>query len=271
MAGRSNGQSQGIQSVEVAMRALEALENLGGPAPLTGVANEAGMSPSTAHRYLVSLIRVGLVVQDVSTGWYDLGPAARRLGLEAMRRADDVGIATRYAAELRNATGHAVNVTVWADNGPTIVRWEYGRHPLPIIARVGSTLPLVDSSVGRVFLAYMPTSITQPVLETQQRYKESSALRDEELSAIVRQVRAEGIAETQGAVLPGLRVLAAPVFGPGGLLAVVIASTVLARLARPEVLASVAEHLRDATDRISVELGGPTAAQWSALPEPAAD
>lgn len=254
---RASGQQQGIQSVEVAMRALEALERLGGPASLSTIANEAGMTPSSAHRYLVSLTRVGLVAQDSSTGWYDLGAAARRLGLEAIRRVDDIGIATGHAAALRNSTGHAVNISVWSEAGPTIVRWEYGRYPLPIIARVGSILPLVDSSAGRVFLTFLPESITMPVLHAQQSLGESTSPSATEMHMLLRAIRREGLAETVGGVLPGLVALAAPVFGPGGALALTFTCTMPPRTLTPAAIKAVTTELRTACDRLSTELGGP--------------
>ena len=48
---------QGIQSVENAMSVLLALERGAGPMTLTQIAEQAGMQPSKAHRYLVSLCR----------------------------------------------------------------------------------------------------------------------------------------------------------------------------------------------------------------------
>jgi hypothetical protein len=44
------GTRQGIQSVELAMTVLEALEAGLGPMSLTQIATSAGMSPSKAHR-----------------------------------------------------------------------------------------------------------------------------------------------------------------------------------------------------------------------------
>jgi len=254
-------QQRGIQSVEVAMRVLEAIERIGGAAPLSRVANEADMGPSTAHRYLVSLTRIGLVAQDAATGWYDLGPAARRLGLEAVRRADDVSLAGGAAALLRDATGHTVNVSVWGESGPTIVRWEHGRYPLPIVARVGSTLPLVDTSVGRIFLAYVPEQMTQPVLRGQQRHEVSSRPAPEVLAGILDEVRREGVSKTAGGVIPGLTVLAAPVFSTGGALSAVVAVLLLTRMATPAAVGAAGKQLTATTDKVSVDLGGPTAAQ----------
>lgn len=255
---RPAGEQQGIQSVEVAIRALEAIERLGRPAALSAVASEAGLSPSTTHRYLVSLARVGLVDQSAVTARYDFGPVLRRLGIEAMRRSDDVGVATAYAGALRDAIGHTVNISVWSDCGPTIMRWEHGRYPLPIVARVGSTLPIADSSVGQVFLAYLPRSITTPVLRNQQRHRECSTPAAPALEKMRADVRARGVANTAGAVAPGLIVVAAPSFGPGGVLSVVLGCAIPSRVAHHSVVQDAEHRLSATADALSTQLGGPT-------------
>jgi DNA-binding IclR family transcriptional regulator len=120
---------QGIQSVELAMIVLRAMEEGLGPMSLSQIAAGSGMQPNKVHRYLVSLGRVGLVAQSPRSGRYDLGPAMRRLGIEALRRMDEVSVVSEHLPALRDRTGHAVNLAVWGDHGPVIVRWDYGSYP----------------------------------------------------------------------------------------------------------------------------------------------
>src|SRR5690625_4322882 len=158
---------QGISSVEVGMKVLHALELGRGPMSLSEIADHTNMSASRVHRYLVSFNRIGLTSQAQNSGLYDLGPALRRLGIEALRRLNEVGIATEHIAKLRDQTTHSINLAVWGDTGPIVVRWEYGAHALPITVRLGATMPLLNSSLGRIFLAHLPTTMTQPILEEQ--------------------------------------------------------------------------------------------------------
>src|ERR1700752_713850 len=155
---------QGIQSVEIAMRVLLALERGAGPMTLTQIAEGCGMQASKVHRYLVSLGRVGLVSQSPRSGRYDLGPSMRRLGAEAFRRMDEVGLASEYLPALRDRTKHTVALLVWGERGPVDVRWEHGAYPLPITLRVGATLPVLPTSAGRVFLSYLPAAMTEPIV-----------------------------------------------------------------------------------------------------------
>lgn len=240
---------QGIQSVEVAMTVLIALEQGRGPMSLTQIAAAAGgMGVSKAYRYLVSLGRVGLVTQSPSSGLYDLGPAMRRLGAESLRRVDEVGLASEYAPVLRDRTGHAVNLAVWGDAGPVIVRWDYGASALPITVRVGATMPLLASSVGRVYLAHLPATLTDPVL----RAEDGDPV---EAARVGAEVRENGYAFTTGGVIPGVASLAAPVFTAGESLPLTIAVALPACSATVEETDRVAAELLTITTRMSEEFG----------------
>jgi DNA-binding IclR family transcriptional regulator len=246
---------QGIQSIEVGAAVLLALAEAGGPLALSEVAKRSGLHPSKTHRYLVSLVRTGLASRHVATGFYDLGPAARQLGVEALRRTDAVSTASAHAAELRDETGHTVNVAVWSDAGPMIVRWDTGAHVLPITVRVGSTLPLADSAVGQVFLAHLPASVTAEVLAAQQRRSETRELGRRRLDALVAAVRRDGFGRTVNAMIFGLAALAAPVFGADGELELVMGLALPSRLLTPEQAEQLGPVLRAAADRVSGELG----------------
>ncbi|GAA3226449.1 IclR family transcriptional regulator [Actinocorallia longicatena] len=247
---------QGIQSVEVAMEVLKALEEARRPVSLSALAKLAGMQPSKVHRYLVSLVRSGLAAQEKASGLYTLGTALRRLGIEALRRVDEAGIASEHAVELRDRTQHTVSLSTWSDAGPTLIRWDYGAYPLPIAVRVGSVLPLVDSSVGRVCVAYLPQAITKPVLRAQERRGEARAYGDDELAEIVEDVRRTRISVTTGAIIPGLAVIAAPVFGPGNGLALVLGLALPSRELTAPVTRRLSEELLAASRLITRDLGG---------------
>lgn len=75
---------------------------------------------------------------------------ARRVGVEALRRSDEVGPATGHAVALRDRTQRTANMATWSDAGLVIIRWDHGAYPLPVTNRVGSTLPCsTPSSTGR--------------------------------------------------------------------------------------------------------------------------
>ena len=88
----------GVQSLEIGMGILRAMANGQRSMMLKDIAAAADMPASKAHRYLVSLIRAGLVDQDPMTSRYDLGTFALNLGLVALDRLDRVRLGLNVIA-----------------------------------------------------------------------------------------------------------------------------------------------------------------------------
>jgi DNA-binding IclR family transcriptional regulator len=249
------GARQGIQSVELAMGVIEALERGLGPMSLTQIANASGMAASKVHRYLVSLGRAGLIVQSGRSGLYDFGPAMRRLGIESLRRMDDVSVASEHLPNLRDRTGHSINLAAWGDHGPVLVRWDYGAHALPITIRVGSTMPLLTSAIGHVYLAYLPETMVAPFLHDELESIGAAAPDEEEVAALRSHVRQNGVATISGEVIPGVMSIAAPVFPAGQSIPLVVAVAIPAKIGSAEVVAAATEELLRATQAISEDFG----------------
>ncbi|MFD7691606.1 IclR family transcriptional regulator [Streptomyces sp. NPDC059781] len=249
---------QGIQSVELAMTVLQALEEGRGPMSLTQIAAASGMQPSKAHRYLVSLARVGLVAQSRSSGRYDMGPAMRRLGVESLRRMDEVALVSEHLPGLRDRTSHAVNLAVWGDHGPVVVRWEYGAHALPITVRIGATMPLLNSAMGGAFLAHLPEQLTEPVLRVQLESATLDPPTRERVDEIRAEVLRDGVATTSGGVIPGVTSVAAPVFTAGDSLPLVVTLVMPARGITEKALAGLSAELLRSARAMSEELGHTT-------------
>ena len=249
------GQQQGIHSIEVGAQVLRALEAGRGPMALSEVARAAAMHPAKVHRYLVSLVRVGLASQDAGTGRYDLGPAARHLGVEALRRTDAESIAAARSLRLRNETGHTVDVAVWSEAGPVMVRWDSGRHALPMTVRVGSVLPLLDSALGLVFLAHLSVSQTAAALAAQQERRETRIVPPAEQARLLADVRRTGHASALNNMIHGMAAYASPVFGADGELALAIGLAMPARMLAEGEAAGLAEALHSAAAAASAELG----------------
>lgn len=195
---------RGIQSVDAAVAILGAVASAAGPQPLNAIARRSGHSPSTTHRYLVSLLRGGLVRQDPETGRYDLGPAALHLGLAALKRMDAVDVAQLHAARLAADTGTTCFVSIWSDDGPMIVRWFHGRRMIMTMAGVGSVLPLLESSSGLMFAAHLPAHLMHEWMQAHELAYAASVREFE-------RIRAQGFAWVDGRMVTGLRGVSVPV------------------------------------------------------------
>ncbi|MFT3966173.1 MAG: IclR family transcriptional regulator [Sphingobium sp.] len=242
---------RGIQSVEVGMRVLEALVELGNASALGAIAQASGMSPSQAHRYLVSLIAAGLARQDPATGRYDLGPSALRLGLGALARTDAFRITDAAISGFTERTGRTVQVAALGPSGPTIIRWMMGRPPVMTSFTVGSVLPLLYSATGHAFLSFSPASYTDHLLEAELK---ESALTRTDVDALCETVRAAGHAHVEGTMIPGLRATAFPIFDLQG--RAILTATALAPDGKPGApMDRATQELGEICRDLSAQLG----------------
>lgn len=251
----NDGESRrGIQSVEIGANVLNAIELAGGPASLSTIAALADMPGSKTHRYLVSLVRTGLVTQSEETGLYEFGPAARRIGAEAIRRLDEGRAAGPHAAALRDRTGHTVFLAGWGDAGPTLIRWEYGRYPVHVTVRPGGTLPLW-SAVGRVFLAFLPEVVTQPVVERQLGVGLPADLDRTQLDRDLDDIRRTRFAAVFNTPVLGVDGFASPVFDAGNRVPLAVGIVAPHGEVAGAGLSRLQQQLQTTTNAISEELG----------------
>lgn len=209
--------STGIQSIENGTPVLRALVQAKGPLNLTAIASASGMAPGKAHKYLASYIRAGLVVQNESGGRYDLGPFALELGVAAMRRINVMDIAQNALDDLRNSLGHTVSLAIWANHGPTIMRIAETPDILSVNVRFGTVMPLLTSSFGRIFAAYLDRRMTQGLIQAEIADPNGLAAQAglkslADVEALLAQFRARRMSVAENLSTPGRAALAAPVF-----------------------------------------------------------
>jgi DNA-binding IclR family transcriptional regulator len=215
---------QGIQSVEIGFGVLDALVKAGHAMPLGAIARAAGMSTSQARRYLISLMRAGVVHQYADSGLYDMGPGALRIGLAALGRVDPIDLATTAMRSLTLETGEGASLSVWGDAGATVVRWLRGERMGIISVGLGSIFPLYTSATGRVCLARIPEEQTAAILARELGAERATS---GDIRREVRRNRAEvlerGYAAMTGHFVQQIRGLAAPILDSHGDLVAVIA------------------------------------------------
>jgi DNA-binding IclR family transcriptional regulator len=205
----------GVQSMEVGISLLKAMADGGSAMMLKDIAAAAGMPPSKAHRYLVSLIRSGLVEQDPHSSRYALGSFALNLGLVALDRIDRIRLGLSAITRLRDEINETTALAVWNQNGPVVVRWERPHRPITVNVSTGTTLGLLTSAAGRVFAAWRPESQMTPLLE--QEIKDGKAPSEigslEEALALLADVRTQGVSIiSDDYTVRGVEAAAAPVF-----------------------------------------------------------
>ena len=124
-------------------------------------------------------------------------------------------------------------------------------------------MPLLSSSTGRVFGAYLPRSITDPFIRKELSGKLHPGaslscmqrLTHEEMETLFARVREQEMAQVRGDLNPGLYGLSAPVFDHAGALAGVITVMGTAGAIDVSLDGPVAQALNISARRVSQRMG----------------
>lgn len=272
MSGNHEGERQGIQSIETGFRILDVLSAAHGPMNLSSLAAAADMSSSGAHRYLVSLIKCGIVRQDPATNRYDLGEAALHLGLRALSRLNVVQRATEACIQLNQELDVTTLLSIWGARGPVVVGWYDSSEIMICNANVGSIFPVLSTASGRTFLAFLPPAVTRPFVDRELRSglvakaPRSKLKTMADVEKLIDKIRKKRVATTQEEFVPGLSASATPVFDHQG--RVVASMAIIGVRGSVEALGpgTLAESLREAGNEVSRTLGfrdhGLTFVEW---------
>jgi DNA-binding IclR family transcriptional regulator len=243
-----------IQSVEVGFRLITCLIDTKSAISLKDLSTCAGMSPSKAHLYLNSFRNIGLVTQD-KRGHYKLGAYALHLGVTALARLDVIEEAREEMQSLRDETGESVILAVWSGRGPCIVAKEEGGRESPLAFQIGYLLPLLRSATGRIFLAYLPSAVTEPEIQRSVAEMRELGLPDTDPDDIAAEVRKRGLARTESQLNIGFSGFSAPIFGHDGAIRAAISIVGLSGAVGKSYSGPYPKLLAATAERISVKLG----------------
>ncbi|AMN41385.1 IclR family transcriptional regulator [Rhodoplanes sp. Z2-YC6860] len=214
---------RGIQSLEIGVRLFQDIHRLGRPATLNEVARLSGMPPSQAHRYCVSLIRTGLLQRD-GRGLYGIGPFGFQLSHAEADRGHARVAALAALRELVEQTGETGFLSTWGQTGPTILHVVDAPKPIAIRPTTKGDLPLLNTSAGWVFAAYLEAERLKLLLDAELDAQRRSLKLSAAAIASMRQtfmrrlidVRRRRLARGAGERHPGLNAFSAPIFDQQG-------------------------------------------------------
>jgi DNA-binding IclR family transcriptional regulator len=140
------------------------------------------------------------------------------MGLAAIARHNFVNNAADGLPNLSNETGMTVLLSVWGNDGATVVRWERGVSPTVTSMGLGTTLPLLNSATGRAFLAWAPRAAVQKAYDSELRRAARNPAIIPDLTPtkagvceLVETTKKHGFASVDGKFIPGLVAAAAPI------------------------------------------------------------
>lgn len=261
ITGADEKQQGSVQSVEVAGDILRVLLDADGPQRLGDLAKIAGMHPAKAHRYLVSLTRIGLASQDTATGLYDLGPMALQLALKGLIRFDILRQAVDCIEQLSLEIGETAALVTWGEAGPKFIRMAEARHGQASTVPITHICPLTWSATGLLFSAYEAPSRTSALIhrEIEQNLLLSRVNAPHsmiELDKLIAAIRKSGVSTIENGGNSGNAAVSAPVFDASGKF--IMGISVFAKAGRIDININsrLVQKVISATQRLSDAFAG---------------
>jgi DNA-binding IclR family transcriptional regulator len=194
----------------------------GGARSFTDVVERTGLARPTTHRLIQGLEDHGFLVHVGGLG-YVLGPRLLGLAASAMRDLPLRDLARPVRERLARSTGESAPLFVREGDRRVCIDSAESDSELRTIVEVGSALPLVKGSAGKVFLAWTGDHDRDRLIEA----ADDPARLEQQLATTRRRGWAESVAERA----PGVASVSAPIFGPDrSLLAAVSVSGPVTRL-----------------------------------------
>jgi DNA-binding IclR family transcriptional regulator len=234
---------------------MRSLLALGGSARLKDLEQCTGIHAGTVHRYLVSLIRCGLVRREQGGSRYAFGLLAYQIGLLVSHRNDVVSMVTPEIIEFCERVGETCGVGMWIETGPAIVRWFEANRPVSIRLRPGTPVTLSRSSTGQMFAAHLPRDKTEPLIREELGPAADDRSGLEKVYRGLDEVKSRGLSRAVDTHILGVSSLTAPVFGHDGTIAFVVSAIGNSSTFDASLEGSLARELTAFARRLSLWMG----------------
>ncbi|HEY5287955.1 MAG TPA: IclR family transcriptional regulator [Solirubrobacteraceae bacterium] len=225
------------------------------------IADDLGMSRSTTHRYVITLVALGFLEQGASRK-YRLGLRVTDLGMSALNSTGLREPSRPYLEGLRQSTSYTANLSVL--DGPEILYVERarsfrrGQNKIDLNLRPGSRLPAYCTSMGKVLLANLPEPEQNELIAamTLKRRGPNSITSKKALRAELELVLDEGIAVNDEELAGGLVSIACPVRNENRqVVAAINLAAHTSMISAEEMIDQLLQHLLATADNISARLG----------------
>jgi IclR family KDG regulon transcriptional repressor len=245
-----------ITSLQRGLRMLQLMGQAGRGLPASEIAKLSALPVSTVHRFLVNLEAGGFLAKDEINN-YHLGVACVSLGQAAREQLDVRNASLAHLEQLNRSTRETVHLTVRHKLTAVYIEKMESPEPLRIHSRIGASVPLYCTAVGKVMLAYLDEEEQERVVNELElrRFTENTVGSIQELRTQLTKVRKDGFACDLEEHEPHIRCIAAPIWDHTGAVNASLSVTGPAVRMSTNRLREIAPLVRDAGLKISRDLG----------------
>jgi DNA-binding IclR family transcriptional regulator len=243
-----------VLAVQRSLRLLLVLAEAPRPRTLQELSGIMRCSVSTVHRMLATLSDFHLVEKEPSSRRYRLGPAVFHLATARAKQTDLRELARPHMENLSDASLETVSLEMRFGQQLVTLDTVESVQEVRLVGTVGITTPIHELGAKcKVVLAFLPPSEQARILD-QVRWERVNFTRTT-LRAELIQIREEGVARSFGERLPGAASIAAPILDNRGEVVGSIAVAGPSGRWTARTMAALEPLLREATHRVSAELG----------------
>lgn len=256
VVGNPSGRRYQINSLQRGLSLLNLFAGVESTLNFTQIAGMSGLPSSTLHRFLVNLQSAGYLSCDEG-GNYRLGVSCVFLGQAAIGSLDVRLMSRPFLQELNRRTRETIHLTVRDGLSAVYVEKIDSPEQLRIHSRIGASVPLHCTAVGKVLLAFLPEAEQAAILERLElkRCTVNTVGNLQELQAELQRVRKNGYALDLEEHEPHIRCVAAPIWDHTGAIHASLSITGPAVRMTMARLRELAPLIQEAGLDISRELG----------------
>lgn len=256
----TNPRSQPTVGTKAVDRALAVLTAFGehDAWTLTELAQALSLHKTTTFRLLGALGRAELVTRDEIGHVYRLGPGLLTLAMRALRAMDLYHAAHPELVDLAARSGETATIEILVGSDVLILDEVKGSHLVGSAPEIGTRWPAHATSTGKVLLAAAAADQgSRPRRGRLERLTPRTIDSAQRLTHELERVRKRGYAVARGEVERGFTAIGAAIRNhEWRVVAAISAGGPSSRLTAARVR-RVAQHVRQAADRVSRRLGAP--------------
>ena len=150
-----NTEIEGGRTARRVLSIFDLMLERGEPATVAEIVEALRIPKSTAYELMRTLASAGYV-ERATAGAYFLGRKLFELGMAYRSHVDLLKEGGKAVEELRDETGETVQLSVLENDVMLVLVKEESSHPIRIISRVGSRVPVNWAAAGRLLVSDLP-------------------------------------------------------------------------------------------------------------------
>ncbi|HEY5309306.1 MAG TPA: IclR family transcriptional regulator C-terminal domain-containing protein, partial [Casimicrobiaceae bacterium] len=203
-----------VQSLTRGLSILECLAKAEGGLTLTDIGLRVQLPPSTVHRLLATLEKMGYVYQAGELGRWYVGLQAFTVGSSFLSSRDFIAQSHPFMRRLMDQSGETVNLAILDGTEAVFVDQVQCREMMRTIVKLGSRAPLHASGVGKAMFASLPDDQIDAILKVRglPRITGNTITTPETMWASIRVIRQRGWSFDDEEHAQGTRCVASPIY-----------------------------------------------------------